>query len=480
MWFAENISWRQFRRSLGAFSAIVCKDGSTVWAEDSNGKTIASGESGVDDAGVIQSALDVANKIYIKKETYIIKSSEAIGLIIKSNSEIIAEKGTIFKIADNNPATDFQLLAVGADELNILIRNLELDGNKANNPDMTEGYGLTLNKCKNIVVENVIAHDFVREGFHVEGQHITIRDCMTYNNGVAGIYFASIQSIPKDVTIERHYSHDETEFVYLENSPSSAYDITIKNSYASDIEKAVFDHGEGAISLKIYDCVFENIKGDYGHEAVILSGSNSEVKDCTIRTRLYTYIGGIFLGGQNNKAINNIIDDFHGAIKANNAIIKHNRCYNCNYAYKDGTGGNLVVDNEFHVTYRSIYHEGTLSSINYFINNYFSAPAVALDATYDIFIGNRGEILDNNSGTATFSGDGSTTDFEIGAHGLAITDPSKIVVKITPVSSDAIAASPCVGYVDPADNTKIRVKFASAPASGTGNVKITWEAQVIS
>jgi len=86
----------------------------------------------------------------------------------------------------------------------------------------------------------------------------------------------------------------------------------------------------------------------------------------------------------------------------------------------------------------------------------------------------------NNSGTATFSGDGTTTDFEIGAHGLVITDPSKIAVKVTPVSSDAIAASPCVGYVDPADNTKIRVKFSSAPASGSENVKIVWYAEVIS
>ncbi|RLF91854.1 hypothetical protein DRN52_08760, partial [Thermococci archaeon] len=56
MWFAENKSWSEYRRSLGGFSAIVCKDGSTVWAEDASGKTIASGEAGVDDASVIQSA----------------------------------------------------------------------------------------------------------------------------------------------------------------------------------------------------------------------------------------------------------------------------------------------------------------------------------------------------------------------------------------------------------------------------------------
>jgi len=37
-----------------------------------------------------------------------------------------------------------------------------------------------------------------------------------------------------------------------------------------------------------------------------------------------------------------------------------------------------------------------------------------------------------------------------------------------------------VGYVDPADNTKIRVKFSSAPASGADNVQIVWHAEVIS
>jgi len=51
---------------------------------------------------------------------------------------------------------------------------------------------------------------------------------------------------------------------------------------------------------------------------------------------------------------------------------------------------------------------------------------------------------------------------------------------VSPVSQDAINASPCVGYVDPADNTKIRVKFASAPVSGADNVQIVWHAEVIS
>jgi len=73
MWFAENKSWSQFRRSLGSFSAIVLKDGSTVWAEDASGKTIASGEAGVDDADVIQSAIDALTNggtVVIKPASY--------------------------------------------------------------------------------------------------------------------------------------------------------------------------------------------------------------------------------------------------------------------------------------------------------------------------------------------------------------------------------------------------------------------------
>jgi len=104
--------------------------------------------------------------------------------------------------------------------------------------------------------------------------------------------------------------------------------------------------------------------------------------------------------------------------------------------------------------------------------------AVNINAGIHKFIRCKGYTT-KNSGTATFSGDGSTTDFLIGDHGLAVTDPNRIVVKVTPISQDAINASPCVGYVDPNDNTKIRVKFASAPASGTDNVKIAWTAEVI-
>jgi len=74
-----------------------------------------------------------------------------------------------------------------------------------------------------------------------------------------------------------------------------------------------------------------------------------------------------------------------------------------------------------------------------------------------------------NSGTATFSGDGSTTQFKI-EHGLVST-PSKVLV--TPMSADAAG-----DFYVTADDTYIYVNYKSAPPSGTDNVKLNWCAEV--
>ena len=74
-----------------------------------------------------------------------------------------------------------------------------------------------------------------------------------------------------------------------------------------------------------------------------------------------------------------------------------------------------------------------------------------------------------NGGKAVFSGDGSTTQFSI-AHGL-VAAPSRVVV--TPCSADAAAEF----YVT-VDNTYIYVNYSTAPAAGTDNVCLYWEAEV--
>ena len=77
--------------------------------------------------------------------------------------------------------------------------------------------------------------------------------------------------------------------------------------------------------------------------------------------------------------------------------------------------------------------------------------------------------LYKNSSTATFSGDGSTTQFKI-AHGLVST-PSK--ARVTPMSADAASEF----YVT-TDATYIYVNYKTAPPSGTNNVVLSWYAGV--
>ena len=74
-----------------------------------------------------------------------------------------------------------------------------------------------------------------------------------------------------------------------------------------------------------------------------------------------------------------------------------------------------------------------------------------------------------NSGTATFSGDGSTAQFSI-AHGL-VSEPSK--VQVTPMTEDAAG-----DFYVTKDSTNIYVNYLSAPPSGSNNVKLSWYAEV--
>ena len=78
-------------------------------------------------------------------------------------------------------------------------------------------------------------------------------------------------------------------------------------------------------------------------------------------------------------------------------------------------------------------------------------------------------LLTVNSGVATFSGDGSTTTFNI-EHGLLST-PSKYVV--SPLTPDADASRTIT-----VDDTYITITFDTAPPSGTDNVKFGWWAEV--
>ncbi len=97
------------------------------------------------------------------------------------------------------------------------------------------------------------------------------------------------------------------------------------------------------------------------------------------------------------------------------------------------------------------------------------------NATGSVYVSGVHTVVDvigyanKNSGTATFSGDGSTTQFTI-AHGL-VAEPNKVTV--TPATSDAAG-----DFYITKDATNIYVNYNTAPASGTDNVVLLWEAEV--
>jgi len=79
--------------------------------------------------------------------------------------------------------------------------------------------------------------------------------------------------------------------------------------------------------------------------------------------------------------------------------------------------------------------------------------------------------LKKNSGTATFSGDGTTTQFAI-EHGL-ISAPDKGKTRVWALSADAAGNF----WID-VDDTYIYVNYLTAPPSGTDNVVLGWYAEV--
>lgn len=89
----------------GPYSAIVYKDGSSVYAEDANGTTIAEGEADVDDASVIQTAIDSltihGDTLYLKKGTYVLDKKLHLKTISLIGEGFGRSGGTVLSLADN-------------------------------------------------------------------------------------------------------------------------------------------------------------------------------------------------------------------------------------------------------------------------------------------------------------------------------------------------------------------------------------------
>jgi len=139
------------------------------------------------------------------------------------------------------------------------------------------------------------------------------------------------------------------------------------------------------------------------------------------------------------------------------------------------THHNVVVGNSFWGDNKAKYNIRISSGAhdNLIVGNTFkdyvtSAIGGTGDPTLQYIHHNIGYITENG-GTATFSGDGTTTTFKI-AHGLASV-PTTYYVEAA--SADAAGEK----YVT-ADATYLYVIFKTAPPAGTNNVVLRWYAEV--
>jgi len=509
-------------KPVPCYSAIVYKEGDEVRAEDWKGRKIASGVAGVDDASVIQSALNVGKRVFVSNGFYNLTQDLIINsymfleegteitfrnLIFESNTGIISKNAKLIAGGEAGetigirPAPFLNRIGnsdpEGGNE-NITLEGLEIDGRgdvtdyrqllsfdnvsnlKIRNCHLHDGHSnlIALFGCENVIVENSII-----ENVHHSGQDIMhIAGCSNVEL-IGNLCNFSGSEIGIDISGGGTGSSEDIKILnnHLTGSANLAvlhFEISVDGRYLR--AKVIGNHIEGgnlleqasASGITPSTCRIEVIGNHFitTAEPYIALRKGLPGKHLCIGNEFYStasaYARRFFDYPTNYVFVGNYIHDIDQEYNGETIKVQYSKFI-----------GNHVSNIRKNIVFTECY----------IIGNYFESLNGGVTINGLVFEHNSLDIATSltksnmlrNSGTNTFSGDGTTTDFLIGAHGLAITDPSKIVVKITPVSQDAIDASPCIGYVDTGDNSKIRVKFDSAPASGSDNVKITWEAIVI-
>jgi len=513
LWNSSTKSWTT---KVAPYSALVAKDGSTVWAEDASGKTIASGESGVDDASVIQSAVNLGGVIFIKAGDYIL--NQKIGLV--SNLRLIGEGigKTNFKKTGNDVAF------VGYDVENVVLQDFYFD---AQGYESTGAGGTYCAAC--IAFQASATKPLY---------NIHLKRIKTYNGVGAHIRFgAGSEQDPGDSPdLENTHRNVIIERVICEENPStgtnptllieSANGVVLRDCY---VKGSGMDY-ESCIALDGKNIWAYNCKAEHGREAIRLEVwkrdlrnihiIGGEFKYCRAGVDIYPNAKEIYITGAKFYRIYGRAVATWGT--GNYENIRVENCLFVESGYPDmGTSSleicgdsarnivickNIFVNNGFGTDSRAIcifrgdyviiknniiiddrssgypvigieFREHNITNVICTENLIFGLP-YGVRKTYEATVSGviKANITDGetdartaSSGTATFSGDGSTTQFSI-AHGLVST-PTKVLV--TPMTADAAS-----DFYVTADDTNIYINYKSAPPSGTDNLKFSWYAEV--
>ncbi len=102
---------------------------------------------------------------------------------IDSNTTLVGVPGVCLKLA--NGANNFVItIAEGAE--NVTIRDIEIDGNKDNNPTGATGIQNEDDTARNVKIENVWVHHCMGAGVRLAGDNVTVTNCTFEYNEVSG------------------------------------------------------------------------------------------------------------------------------------------------------------------------------------------------------------------------------------------------------------------------------------------------------
>jgi len=324
------------------------------------------------------------------------------------------------------------------------------------------------------VIHDVGPADGFGCGISCEGsENVTITANVCYNNAADGISAMRWETYkPRNILIIGNVCYgnfhniraEYAEYVTIVGNTSRG--ATERGIYAKAIVQPIIENNfvldNGTQNIFLDDCTEGMVNGNYsaksgGNEGIIVISTDNTI--ITNNKVMENAAKGIDLRSSNGCVIaSNLVKNNNGSAiyleNSSNCLVIGNRCFD-DRVPKDQDWG---------------FDEYGTSDYNRVVDNDFrdNVGAVKIVGANTVCKRNLGYVTEN-SGVATFSGDGVTTSFSW-AHGLVST-PSKILV--TPKSADAAITH----YVS-ADATNITITFTTAPAAGTDNVVIAWEAEV--
>jgi len=386
---------------------------------------------------VIQQTINVlpnGGKIFIKKGVYEIGHLDLTGkhgITIEGEVEgsRAGDWGTTLKLKAGTNDTMFYKYESTTDFYGFTLRNLYLDGNKEN---QTDGSAIKIVRTKHVRIENCWIGNFYKHGIELDSSDVSwITNCDIRDNGSNGLAIASNSVYVDSTTV----------------GGSGNYNVYIYGDYRN---------------INFIGCSFYLASMDNVYIQNAVNGIN--------------FIGCSIWNGGNNGIW---LRDSTG-VSIMGGIVKNNgqagNAGNDNGIKISGGGGHKIIGvNIFDEQATKTQSYGIyLYSEDYDVIIYNDLRNNKTDSVYGTkgehtsLFGNKGYVTEN-SGKATFSGDGTTTQFSI-AHGLVST-PSKVIV--TPSSADASG-----DFYVTVDATNIYVNYVTAPASGTDNVVLYWYAEV--